>query len=232
MDLKKWATVTKYYQAIWGEFSAQALSEVLDDNVTTFHVARQEKVDGVKNVVATYVKNFFDTVDLDSTRLFNFTMQTFNDNLECDVTTSYVLRQTHSNRGDTFGHVTEHFKLNSDSTRITSVTMDSHFKRDNESVKKTSESEVSAGVTSAGDNVVDKEVDTKADQSEIKMWVRFTDTIKCRKFCDKALQKGITITINDAKFQYIVTLTGSKRIVESFVASWEADIVESKLVSN
>jgi hypothetical protein len=176
MNLQKWATVTKYYQAVWSEFSAQALSEVLDENVSSYHMARQEKCDGIKNVIATYTANFFDTVNLESTQLFNFQMQTFNDNLDCDVTVSYSIRQTHSNSGDTFGHVTEYFKLNVDNTRITSITMDSNFKKDVKANEKKVEEK----------KIEEKKVEENESESEIKeeeivrMFVKFSDTTKCR----------------------------------------------------
>lgn len=217
MDLNKWAIVNGYYRAIWHKFSAQALSKVLDDNVESFHVARQEKCKGVKDVVATYVKNFFNTVDLASTKVFGFQMTPVNGCPEYDMIVTYTLRQTHSNRGDTFGSVTEYFKVNEDATKITSICMDSTFKRDTDVIDPTLRKEAPVVAVS-----IEEKTPLKAEEEKVRVDVKFNDTIKARQFCDKMERYNIEVEIEDPKYPYKITLIGNQQKITNLISGCDA----------
>jgi hypothetical protein len=122
MDTQTWATVTKYYQAVWDYFSTDKLKEVFDKDIISFHQGRNEKCVGSDAVIETYVTNFFKTCQLESTRLFNFTMQQGRHNLEMMVT--YTIEQTHNDvRGHTFRYIVEYIELTEDKKFIKGLTL-------------------------------------------------------------------------------------------------------------
>lgn len=127
MNLDAINLVIRYYQAVWHYFDPEMLEIVFDPHITTFHTRRGEKCSGIKEVIETYKTHFFETVDLKSTKIYNFSIQQGMGIIQDQeqVVVSYTLEQTHSDRGKTFGHVTETFELKND--LITHITMRSDF---------------------------------------------------------------------------------------------------------
>lgn len=75
MNLATWSAVNDYYRSLWTEFSLQKLADALDENVTAKHVHYgNDIISGKEAVLQQYKKTFFDTCSIDSTRVYNFSM--------------------------------------------------------------------------------------------------------------------------------------------------------------
>jgi len=117
--------VLEYYKAIWQYFDVEMLKHIFSNDITTFHKKRGECsicTMGIENVINAYRENFFSTLDLNRTRIYDFHIQPLpNKKTAEQIIVSYTLEQTCK----TFGRVVETFEITD--KLIHHITIDSTF---------------------------------------------------------------------------------------------------------
>jgi len=122
MNLRVWSAVNDYYIALWTHFSVERLAEALDNEIVAKHTHYgDEDIADKELVLLQYKETFFDTCDIESTRIFDFHMHPQS---EYAVRVSYTLRQRHNDaREDRVSGYSELLQVSPKSGKIIYVEM-------------------------------------------------------------------------------------------------------------